>query len=261
MGKGSEAVIFPAQPGPSSVSSCVEMGRPQFGLQDVPRSQGGAQGQGVTQALTLPFLTPCLSPWVDRSCCCCFPFPIAQHSRVGGLSGPPGWFLACQENWHWYLFPVWGSSNLAFSRLAEGQGEQGCVPHQTPTPRLILCFSPRRWTVAPAAAAPRAAARRPQPDPANPARSSRALSTTLLGSSQGPSPVRDPPLPGGILGPTRLWIWGAACLTAISPPLQALCTPTARTAAGGRGGTSAPSCRSSTTSSAPRDTTRACPSP
>lgn len=255
-------------PGLPSVLSCVEMGCPQSGLQNVPRPQGGAQGQGVTQALTLPVLTPCLSPWVGRSCCCCFPFPLAQHSRAGGLSGPPGWFLACQDNWDWcllHLLPVWALLTWFFV----GRQEQGCVPHQTPTPRLIPCFpSPPRWTVAPAAAAPRAAVQPPRPDPASPGRSSRASSTTRLGSSQGPSPVRAAELPrgseagGDVGGHGAVDLGGAARLTPTSPPaIQALCTPTARTAAGGRGGTSAPSCRSSTTSSAPRDTTRACPSP
>lgn len=111
--------------------------------------------------------------------------------------------------------PCLGSPDLAFYGVAEGQEERGCVPHQTPTPRLILCFSPPRWTVAPAAAAPRAAVQPPRADPASLGRSSRALSTTRLGSSQGPSPVRAAELPEGsegMLGATGLWIWGG-CLS------------------------------------------------
>ena len=60
-------------------------------------------------------------------------------------------------------------------------------------PRAVLtpCFPTRpcRWTAV-CVAAPRPAAALPRaPDPANPGPSSRASSTTRLGSSQGPSPV------------------------------------------------------------------------
>uniref|UniRef100_A0A8B9IB71 Midnolin n=1 Tax=Anser brachyrhynchus TaxID=132585 RepID=A0A8B9IB71_9AVES len=69
---------------------------------------------------------------------------------------------------------------------AWGRGDAwSCVPPEADAASLPAC----RWTAARAAAPPLAAALPRAPAPANPGPSSRASSTTRLGSSQGPSPV------------------------------------------------------------------------
>ncbi|NXL77479.1 MIDN protein, partial [Leptocoma aspasia] len=65
----------------------------------------------------------------------------SPHCRtLHGASGSG--FARIPVNWDWcllHLLPVWAL--LGLCGVAEGQ-EQGCVPHQTPSPRLMSMFLP-----------------------------------------------------------------------------------------------------------------------